>query len=311
MSSMPLPWQESVWESLNNSIDAGRLPHAVLISGDSGIGKARLAQALAQRLICSAEMVKYACGTCKSCTLLVAGNHPDVTWLEPEEKGKPIKIDQVRALCESLSKTAQQGGWKVAVIAPAETMNISAANALLKNLEEPRAKTLLILVSNRPGRLSATIRSRCQQLSLPNPDSNSALRWLTQVTDDQSAAEQVLPLAGGRPLLALDYLQGGDLEQRAEFERLVADVREGSLSPLVAAQHCQKLDGDQSIEWFSRYIHRLATTELAERPNTALFGFSDKLLRARNWIVSGNNPNLQLLWEELLMDWVMVFKGRK
>jgi len=311
VSSMPLPWQESVWESLNNSIDAGRLPHAVLISGDSGIGKARLAQALAQRLICSAEMVKYACGTCKSCTLLVAGNHPDVTWLEPEEKGKPIKIDQVRALCESLSKTAQQGGWKVAVIAPAETMNISAANALLKNLEEPRAKTLLILVSNRPGRLSATIRSRCQQLSLPNPDSNSALRWLTQVTDDQSAAEQVLPLAGGRPLLALDYLQGGDLEQRAEFERLVADVREGSLSPLVAAQHCQKLDGDQSIEWFSRYIHRLATTELAERPNTALFGFSDKLLRARNWIVSGNNPNLQLLWEELLMDWVMVFKGRK
>ena len=311
MSSMPLPWQESVWESLNNSIDAGRLPHAVLISGDSGIGKARLAQALAQRLICSAEMVKYACGTCKSCTLLVAGNHPDVTWLEPEEKGKPIKIDQVRALCESLSKTAQQGGWKVAVIAPAETMNISAANALLKNLEEPRAKTLLILVSNRPGRLSATIRSRCQQLSLPNPDSNSALRWLTQVTDDQSAAEQVLPLAGGRPLLALDYLQGGDLEQRAEFERLVADVREGSLSPLVAAQHCQKLDGDQSIEWFSRYIHRLATTELAERPNTALFGFSDKLLRARNWIVSGNNPNLQLLWEELFMDWVMVFKARK
>ncbi len=311
MSSMPLPWQESVWESLNSRIDAGRLPHAVLISGDSGIGKARLARALTQRLICSAEMVKYACGTCKSCTLLAAGNHPDVTWLEPEEKGKPIKIDQVRALCESLSKTAQQGGWKVAVIAPAETMNISAANALLKNLEEPRAKTLLILVSHRPGRLSATIRSRCQKLSLPTPDSNSTLQWLTQVTGDQSAAEQVLPLAGGRPLLALDYLQSGDLEQRAEFERLVADVREGSLSPLAAAQHCQKLDGDQSIEWFSRYIHRLATTDLAERPNTALFGFSDKLLRARNWIVSGNNPNLQLLWEELFMDWVMVFKARK
>ena len=142
MSALPLPWHEDAWASLNSSIDSGRLPHAVLISGDQGIGKLRLATALAQRLICSAEMVKYACGACKSCNLFTAGSHPDVTYLEPEEKGKAIKIDPVRKLCESLSKTAQQGGWKVAIIAPAEAMNINAANALLKNLEEPQGKTL-------------------------------------------------------------------------------------------------------------------------------------------------------------------------
>ena len=291
MSALPLPWHEDAWASLNSSIDSGRLPHAVLISGDQGIGKLRLATALAQRLICSAEMVKYACGACKICNLFTAGSHPDVTYLEPEEKGKAIKIDPVRKLCESLSKTAQQGGWKVAIIAPAEAMNINAANALLKNLEEPQGKTLLILVSHRPSRLSATIRSRCQKLSMPTPEAHIALQWLTDVTNDRGAAEQVLPLAGGRPLLALDYLQSDKWDQRQQFVALVAEVGSGAVSPLTAAQRCQKLDGEQSIDWFSRYIPRLATTELADKPNPALFNFSDKLLLARNWILSGNNPN--------------------
>jgi len=311
MSALPLPWQEAAWAALNTSIDGGRLPHAVLISGDEGIGKSRLARALAQRLICSAEMVKYACGACKTCNLLSAGSHPDVSYLEPEEKGKAIKIDQVRKLCESLGKTAQQGGWKVAIISPAEAMNISAANALLKNLEEPHGKTLLILVSNRPSRLSATIRSRCQKLNMPTPEADVALQWLADVTSDRSAAERVLPLAGGRPLLALEYLQSDNLDQRQQFEALVAEVGSGAVSPLTAAQQCQKLDGELSIDWFSRYIHRLATTELADKPNRALFSFSDKLLLARNWILSGNNPNPQMLWEELFMDWAMVFKVRR
>ena len=129
---LPLPWQETLWESLNSSIDNGRLPHAILISGPSGIGKMRLAQALAQHLLCRAEMTKYACGSCKGCQLLAAGSHDDISSIEPEEPGKPIKVDTVRALIDSLSKTAHQGGWKVAIIAPAEAMNKSAYNAPVK-----------------------------------------------------------------------------------------------------------------------------------------------------------------------------------
>lgn len=307
---LPLPWQEPLWESLNSSIDNGRLPHALLLSGPSGIGKMRLAKALAQHLLCQAEMTKYACGSCKGCQLMAAGNHDDISTLEPEEPGKPIKIDAVRALIDSLAKTAHQGGWKVAIIAPAEAMNKNAFNALLKNLEEPQSKTLLMLVSHRPSLLSATIRSRCQQISMPVPDAEVASRWLTEVTGDQSAVDKVLFLAGGRPLLALDYLQSDSLQERQNFEALVGSVRAGDISPLDAAQQCQKLDASQTIDWFSSYVHRLATTELVEKPIPALFSFSDKLLQARNWVDSGNNPNPQLLWEELLMDWLMVFARR-
>lgn len=307
---LPLPWQETLWESLNSRIESGRLPHAILLSGPSGVGKMRLAKALAHHLLCKAEMTKYACGSCKGCQLLAAGNHDDISTLEPEEPGKPIKIDAVRGLIDSLSKTAHQGGWKVAIIAPAEAMNKNAYNALLKNLEEPQSKTLLILVSHRPSLLSATIRSRCQQIPMAIPDSALASQWLTEVTGDQSAVDKVLYLAGGRPLLALDYLQSDSLQERQNFEELVANIRTGDISPLDAAKQCQKLDASRSIVWFSSYIHRLATTELAEKPIPALFSFSDKLLQARNWVDSGNNPNPQLLWEELFMDWSMVFARR-
>ena len=107
-----------------------------------------------------------------------------------------------------LSKTAQQGGWKVALIIPAEAMNISASNALLKSLEEPQGKTLLILLSYRPSLVSATIRSRCQVQGLPLPDQlRRAAGWPRSV-EISKLAEQTLEIAGGRPLLALDYMQG-------------------------------------------------------------------------------------------------------
>ena len=307
---LPLPWQEELWETLNRRVDNGNLPHALLLSGPEGIGKIRFARAFAQHLLCSADMSRYACGTCKSCQLLSAGNHADYRYIEPEEPGKQIKVPEIRELIDLLTKTAQQGGWKVAIIAPAEAMNKSAANAFLKTLEEPQPNTLLILLSHRSGQLPATIRSRCQKVSLPVPETAIASRWLTEVTGDQPAVDKVLYLAGGKPLLALDYLQSDDLEQRQTFELCAEQVRSGELSPLEAAQRCQKLDARRTLSWFSSYIHRLAVGELIDRPIPALFIFSDRLLEARNWVDRGNNPNLQLLWEELFMDWLMLFKSR-
>ena len=308
--ALPLPWQESLWQGFISRLDKGRLPHAIMLTGSPGIGVERIANAMAQRLLCTAELSKYACGSCKGCQLMMAGNHPDLSILEPAEQGKAILIDQVRELMGKLSKTAQQGGWKVALIAPEETMNISASNALLKSLEEPQGQTLLILLSYRPSLVSATIRSRCQVEALPLPDSAQASRWLAEVSGDQPLAEQTLEIAGGRPLLALDYMQGDSLQQRQAFEVTVEQVRRGDLSPVDAAQQCHKLNSDQLLDWFINYLHRLATGELQNSPNPALFDFSDKLRKARSWVLSGSNINPQLLWEELFMDWLQVFRRR-
>jgi DNA polymerase-3 subunit delta' len=266
--------------------------------------------ALAQRLLCNAEMSKYACGSCKSCQLMMAGNHPDLSILEPEEEGKKILIEPVRKLCTLLSKTAQQGGWKVAIIMPAESMNISASNALLKSLEEPQGKTLLILVSHRPGMVPATIRSRCQKSNLALPDSQIASQWLAEITGNAEQSSATLALATGRPLLALEYMQSDSLEARQAFEDIVDRLRLGDMSALDAAQQCHKQNSDLMLGWFMDYLHRLATGELQNNLNPRLFDFSDKLRSARGWILSGSNPNPQLLWEELFMDWLQVFRRR-
>jgi DNA polymerase-3 subunit delta' len=187
-------------------------------------------------------------------------------------------------------------------------MNINASNALLKSLEEPRGKTLLMLVADRPSLVSATIRSRCQKQNLSLPNAQIANQWLAEITGNLEQSTSTLQLAAGRPLLALEYMQSDSLEARNQFEGLVDRLRQGDMSALDAAQQCQKQSGDLMLGWFMDYLHRLATGELQNTPNPALFGFSDKLVKARGWVLSGHNPNPQLMWEELFMDWLKVFR---
>jgi DNA polymerase-3 subunit delta' len=122
--------------------------------------------------------------------------------LQPEEKSRVIKIDQVRSVVEFSNKTAGLGQRKVVVIAPADSMNVNAANALLKSLEEPAADTYLLLVCHRLHSLPATVRSRCQIVKLAVPDGQQCLAWLDQTTGERAQSEHLLALADGRPLLA-------------------------------------------------------------------------------------------------------------
>jgi|TARA_B100000768_G_scaffold16663_1_gene15262 DNA polymerase-3 subunit delta' len=308
--ALPLPWHEAVWADLNKAIEQDRMPHALLIGGPSGIGKQRLAKALAQRLLCSAELNNYACGACKSCQLLSAGFHPDLSVLEPAEEGKDIIIGDVRKLCSTLDKTAQQGGWKVAVIIPGEAMNISASNALLKSLEEPQGKTLLVLVSHRPSLLSATIRSRCQKISLLTPGLDTARQWLGDVSGQDSNIDKALEVAAGRPLLALEYIQSGTLQDQQSFQSVIEAVRCRELSFVDAAQQCSKLNPAIALEWFMTYLHLAVTQDAGVQSNQNVYLFLDRLNHMHQMIVSGSTVNQQLLWEELLMGWGQVFSKR-
>jgi DNA polymerase-3 subunit delta' len=308
--SLPLPWHTKIWEDFNKSIDLSRVPHALLIGGPSGIGKMRLATGLAHRLLCLDELNSFACGACKGCKLLASGFHPDLNILQPADTGKDIIINEVRNLCTTLSKTSQQGGWKIAIIAPAESMNISSANALLKSLEEPQDKTLLILVSHRPSLLPATIRSRCQQTLLPHPNSADARQWLSEVSGQDLQVDKALAVAAGRPLLALEYLQAGVLEDQQLFEDLLQGLKEGSQSGIYAAQQVSKLNMVTALEWFIAYLHAIVVKDQDLQSNQNIYLFFDRLNHTHRMVLSGSTVNQQLLWEELFMSWRQVFSQR-
>ena len=214
-------WNKGIWNELASL--AERLPHALLIHGPVGVGKRALAEHLAQFLLCEGPGSGRPCGRCDGCRWFVAGNHPDVRWLEPEaiakaaateaeeedrattRPAKPsleIKVEQVRALADFLNVGSHRGRQRIALVHPAEDMNLHAANSLLKSLEEPPPGAVFVLVSHRPARLLPTIRSRCIALPVGLPERAVAEAWLR--ANDVADAARWLAFAGGAPLLALE-----------------------------------------------------------------------------------------------------------
>ncbi|MEX1034128.1 MAG: DNA polymerase III subunit delta' [Cellvibrionaceae bacterium] len=313
-----LPWHTSLWAEWLRQLDAVRMPHALLLSGLVGLGKRQLAEAFSQALLCAADSEHKPCGDCKSCRLIQAGSHPDLRILEPEEVGKGIKISQIRDLVVFLAGTAQQGGWKCVVIEPADAMNHHAANALLKSLEEPPAATMMILVTATPSRLTATLRSRCHQLRLKAPPREEALTWLKPQLGDR--AEALLDYALGAPLAALAASQQGKLDTRAEILALLLDLAQGQGTAIDAAKRIQGFVGLEAMDQLLVFLGDAAKAQVgsAAPPDVAsapwcavlervdrqlLFRFRDKLIRAKDLLLGSANPNKQLLWEELMLDW--------
>lgn len=222
------PWNRPLWDRLTR--DRERLPHALLLHGMPGVGKHQLAMALAEWLLCEHPQPGNACGQCPSCNWFAQGGHPDLRIVEPRpedaDPDKPkrsrrlIAVDDVREATDMLALSSHQGGWRVVLIRPAEAMNTAAANALLKTLEEPPPRVMLILVSHQPRRLLPTVLSRCHKLAVPKPDRQTALAWLAehQLTD----AEGLLLEAGGAPLLALEHADPERLAQRARLLEALA-----------------------------------------------------------------------------------------
>ena len=212
------PWLDGHWSFFTHCLEVDRLAHALLVEGPAGCGKTALANAMVARLLCT-ENKLYACGCCKSCELLAGGAHPEyfeATFEINPKTGKlrtVIAVEQVRRMIAALQLTNSISSRKVACIFPADSMHWSAANAILKSLEEPTGDTVLILVTDSPGKLPVTIRSRCQAIHVSQPDGEVVLDWLEHGSNKPlEELHAALQAAGGSPLRAMQYLDSPELD---------------------------------------------------------------------------------------------------
>jgi DNA polymerase-3 subunit delta' len=284
------------------------MPHAVLLAGPAGVGKRAAAAWIAsRRLGIGAEhpLPQFP---------FARPEHADLQWLEPPEDRQGILIDQVRELVSNLQLTSYEGRGKVAVIEPANSMTTSAANSLLKTLEEPPGDALLILVADRIGRLPATVFSRCQRIDLAPPAEGEGCAWLDRLQPGARWAE-ALRVAGNAPLAARAALES--LDTLATMSREFGAVGAGKLSPIEVAERWCKLEPNFVLDWLARQL-RLAALALAGGRDRApgltieesvlqrmdrrnLFCYLDRINRLRGQ--AKGSYNVQLTLESLLIDW--------
>lgn len=308
MSTSYPVWLQATWDNLTKRKAQQALPHAMLLVGSKGIGKYELSVAFAQHLLCQTQ---DACGHCHSCHLFAAQHHPDFMLVAPQEHGQ-IKIDQIRAVIENLTKTAQQGGYRVVIIQDAHAMNTASANALLKTLEEPGANTLLLLLTDREAFISATLRSRCQILKI-NVDEQAALDWL--VTQDLSpeAAQTFLTMSEGAPLLAVQLVQSNYAAERQTIFKKIKQVVHAEIAAIAAASDLLDKPLDETLLLFQLAFMDLIRVKTGMRQDasltslseffslTRLFANYDAIVAFRRQVNSRLNLNASLLLENMFL----------
>lgn len=240
------PWLVEPLARLEGALATERLGHGWLLTGPAGTGKINLALVFAERLLKGAhgdpELLPAEEGLAGwRARRAPADHHPDLHLVFPAEDKQTIGIDQIREIAELLSLKGFAGAAKVVVVEPAEAMTSAAANALLKTLEEPTPDTYLLLVSSRPGRLPATIRSRCQHLGVAPPGPDAAARWLGR---DPAA---VPPETAAAPFGQPDASDTGTAKEISVLQEILDSISRGRLDPLEVADRWLKCDLDRLL----------------------------------------------------------------
>lgn len=327
------PWQQRLWHEL--ATQTAHLPHALLFKGAAGLGKLHFALVFAQRLLCL-QPTEYACGQCQSCHWFLQGNHPDFALITPEDaesaedsnkksktrKKEQISVDQIRALADFVTLSShRQQGRRVVLIHPAEALNVFAANALLKMLEEPPSGVVFLLVSHQPQRLLATIISRCRQVDMPTVSPALAQQWLAQ--QEVENAEHWLNLAGGAPLRALEYAK----QELHQHQNIIQQLEKGAaLSMPETLKLLNVLEMREALSLLQKWVYDLTSwlmlgqiryfgqstakmrtlTENVEAKR--MLQWAQSLQEAQKLSLHPLNNDLQL--EQLLLQYQQLFKKK-
>lgn len=328
------PWQSKVWQHLNQ--DNQRLPHALLMHGRPGIGKYDFAWLFSKALLCSdKDQTGHACGKCPSCHWFDDESHPDFRLLSPEQeadaedevattkktkKKTQISVAQIRELSGFLSLSSHQSsGLRIILINPAETLNLASANALLKMLEEPAPGVVFILIAHQLQRLLPTIISRCQKISMPIPDENQALAWLTE--QGVQNPKQQLAYLEGSPIKV--FAEQAQFNQLSEIWRHLALGRK--LEPHVAAPVLIANSVETGVIAIQKWIYDIVTIKLGQQTRyhvqqaSALQALTDKVNLSRLFDLQKktnefrklvSHPlNHELQMESLLLEYTKIFQS--
>jgi DNA polymerase-3 subunit delta' len=277
---------EEAEQILLHAYQSRRLHHAWLLSGTEGIGKATLAYRFARFMLAHPEQIEIQ----DAQNLFVPehdnvfhqvaqGTNPDCHTLEqPEEKTrsrKSINVDAVRHLNERMLTTSSGGGWRIAIIDAVDDLNINAANALLKILEEPPARCLFLLISHQPGQLMATLKSRCQKLHV-HPLDDAQLRLAVHAAApelDHEKIDAALPYAYGSVRVALDMAMGVGFAERGMLQVTLDNLPRIDVKPLQQLGDAIARKGEeafgQAIEMIAQYCHNITM----QQPDVS--GFAD------------------------------------
>ncbi len=224
--------QAAAVEQLRRAYAADRLPHGMVFAGPVGVGKATTAAVLATLFLCERPRGDQACGTCASCMAMGADAHPDYHVVTKElirfhdktgkSKGIDLSIHVIRPeVVERASRASVQGRGKVFVIEQADLMNAPAQNAMLKTLEEPAGRTLVVLLTDSPGQLLPTIRSRCQVVRFGQMRPETVTAELRRRQVPLAAAAEAAGVAGGSLGVALRWIEDGVVGAAADLVRLL------------------------------------------------------------------------------------------
>lgn len=328
----PLPWQDALWLEWSSRALAKRLPHALLVVGGAGIGKRWFARALIAFALCERPS-GYACGQCRSCAQLGVGSHPNASKLGPDghlglaisadgtadqglvhwapdedRKRRDIPIDAARNLIGRLTLASHYGGERFTLIDPADGLNTNSVNALLKTIEEPPAGMHLLLVTERPQALPATLRSRCQRLRMPTPAPDAAKAWLRDagIRDDDA-----LDFALGAPLRAAELAARDGVVLRRQWAELWNAVAHQKKDPLSAATAVDKELVVEHLHWAQHWLgvqlRELLLAGGAPARAEAIAQMAQDVVEAQRRVAGNAQP--QLLMESLLIRWLRLARA--